>query len=1027
MLAFVLTSTAQNRTITGRVSNQNDAAIEGVSISTPDGKTGTQTDKNGRYNIEVSANVKELIFSYVNFESVTRSIGRGNSIDVSLSPIETKLEEIVVVGYGVQQKKNFTGSSSLVDTKPINQLITTSVDKQLAGRATGVNVVNSSGQVNAPARIRIRGWNSVTQNVGPLIVVDGTPILTGNNSLASNSNALGDINPNDIERIDVLKDGASTAIFGSRGSGGVILITTKKGSKGRTVVNYSGTYGSSSPMNRFNLLNAQEFVTIANEKFTNAGQLAPARMDSAGTDTNWQDNVFVNNAVSTTHTLSVSGGNDKTVYYLSLNYADNRGIIRTNRSTAFRIRTSVETQALKWLKIGNNIGVSRQNDFDQNNSSNGLSGSIVGAIRALPNVKIMNPLHPTGYNLSFTANALGLGANLRSIDDNYTNVAFVLDKNRYESDQYRIINNAFLEFTLAKGLKLRSQIGIDYYTDNSLQLLDPRHGDGASSVGIVYQGQQNQLLTNIQNYINYNVTFAQKHNVYLTAGHEIEQATSRFYAAQGINISDLFYIKENIITNTAGTPSISGNYAKTAFESLFGRLNYDYKSKYFIQGTIRRDGQSSLAADRRYGVFPGASVGWRPSQEAFWKNNSFLNDNISDFKIRLSYATVGNRLSGFPYLSLYGSRPYGNIGGIMVSAIGNPDLQWEKNTKYDIGVDLNLLNNRVNITFDYFQNNLDKLVLQVPTPYSTGIPGNVISQNIGTGENKGIELNLDVALVQKKDFQWSVNVNYTKVKNRLLSLFTTGGVPTTELPVGNYNIWKVGESLNSIYGYEFAGVNSGNGNPVYYNVDGKLVQRNVANGGYYFANSLSDPALGAATTLTAADKKVLGSAQPTYYGAFTNTFAYKGFTLDVMFRYQGGNKLLNITRQEVLLNQKFANGGKDLLNRWTTPGQITDIPKLYYANDAIVNQNGEAISRFVEDGKFLRLQNISLSYDFDSKMLQNKTNNTIKSIKFYVQAQNVFVWSKYRGIDPEAYSDLGIDNTTSPQVRNISFGVNLGL
>lgn len=1028
VMAFVLSASAQNRTITGRITNDKDVPMEGVSVASLDGRSGTQTDRNGLYSITVPAATKSLIFSYVNFETTTRNIGKSSVADVVMVAADTRLEEVVVVGYGVQQKKNFTGSASQIDSKPIAQLITPSVDKQLAGRAAGVSVINNSGQVNAPARIRIRGTNSVNQNLSPLIILDGTPITTGNNALISNSNGLGDINPEDIERIDVLKDGASTAIYGSRGSAGVIIITTKKGTKGRTSVTYSGVYGNSSPLQRFDLLNAKQFVAIANEKFTNAGQLPPARLDSAGTNTDWQKNIFVNNAVSTTHTLAINGGTDKTIYYMSVNYSDNRGIVRSNKSVAYRIRASVETQALPWLKFGNNLGASRQDDFDQNNATNGVSGSIVGAIRALPNVPIFNRLNPTGYNLSATANALGQGANLRSIDDNYTNIAFVLDKNRFESDQYRIIDNAFLEFTLAKSLKLRSQIGIDYYTDNSTQILDPRHGDGASSVGSIYQGQQNVLNTNIQNFLTYNFPILNAHNFYFTAGHELQQTTVRFFAAQGINISDIFYLKENIITNTAGTPSISGSYDKTAFESVFGRINYDYKSKYFIQGTLRRDGQSSLAQDNRYGTFPGVSIGWRPSQEAFWKRgNFFLANGFNDVKIRASVAQVGNRITGYPYLSTYGSRPYGNIGGLAVATVGNPGIQWEKNKKYDIGVDLALLKNRINFTFDYFNNQLNELILQVPTPFSTGTPGSIISKNIGTAENKGVELNIDIALVQKKNFQWNINANYTHVKNKLKSLYAIGGVETKELFPSNYNINRVGESLNSIYGYEFAGVNSGNGNPVYYNAEGLLVQRNVATGSYYFANSLSDPSYGVQTSLTTADKKILGSAQPTYYGGFSNTFAWNGITLDVLFRYQGGNKIMNITNQEILLNQKFANGGTGLLNRWTTPGQITGVPKLYYANDAIINQNGEAISRFVEDGKFLRIQNISLSYDINATKLLARTNNTIRSLRFFVQAQNVYVWTKYTGIDPEAFSENGQDNSVSPQVRNVSAGVNIGL
>lgn len=1025
VLVFILGASAQDRTITGRVVNDKETPMEGVSVTASDGKAGTQTDKNGNYTIAVSVTTKAIVFSFVNYETVTKQIGKSATINVTMTSSDIKLEEVVVVGYGVQQKKAFTGSASKVDTKEFAQLITPSVDKQLAGRAAGVSVTNSSGLVNAPARIRIRGLQSVNVNQDPIVIIDGVVMTTGNLALTTNSNAIGDINPDDIESIDVLKDGSATSIYGSLGANGIIQITTKKGKRGKTQVNYTGVIGYSSPMQRFNLLNANEFVSVANEKLTNSGALAQARMDSAGTNTNWQDNVFVNNAFTTSQTVSVSGGNDKSSFYLSLNYADSRGIIRSNKNTSYRIRNNFDVQATKWLKIGNNLSVSRQNDFDQNNSTNGLSGAIVGAIRALPNVGIYSKTHATGYNLLPGGNALGQGANLRSIDDNYTNIAFVLDNNRYQSDKYRILENVYGEVSLLKGLKYTTKLGVDYFTDNSSQILDPRHGDGFGSNGVIYQGQQNILQTDIQNYLNYNFS-ARNHNFSLTAGHELIQKTSRYFTAQGTNISDLFYIKENIITSSASTQSITGYYQKEGIESFYGRLYYDYKSKYFVHVSLRRDGQSSLARDKRYETFPGVSIGWRPVQEGFWKRNSKLSKVVNDLKIKASYAKVGNPLSGFPYLSTYGAAPYGNINGIAVSGVGDPNLEWELSSKYDVGVEMSLFRN-VNVTVDYFKNDIDGLILAVPTPYSTGIPGNIIFKNIGRVRNTGIELSLDFNLVRNKNFTWNINANYTNVKNKIISLYKLGGVDVNEYYPSNYNVNRVGEPINALFGYEFAGVNTGNGNPVYYNAAGQLVQRNIANGTYYFANSLNDPALGAQTTLTTADKKILGNAQPKYYGAFTNTFSYKGFDLEIMFRYGGGNKIMNITRQEVLLNQKFANGGKELLNRWTTPGQVTDVPKLWYAQDAVVNQNGEAISRFVEKGDFLRLQNVVLSYTVNAEKLQSSTNNTVKSLRFFVQAQNVHVWSKYKGIDPEAFSANGQDNNISPQVRNLSIGVSLGL
>ncbi len=1032
---FILHAAAQDRTVTGKVTNEKNVPVEGASVATPDGKYGTQTNKDGNFSIVLPANERALNFSSVNFEATTKLIGAGNvTVNVSLKTTDSKLEEVVIVGYGTQQKKAFTGAASKVDVKEFAQLVTPSIDKQLAGRAAGVDVVNAGGLVNTPARIRIRGYNSISLSADPLIVVDGIPLIDASGSqnlaLTTNSNALGDINPSDIESLDVLKDGSATAIYGSRAANGVILITTKKGSRGRTAVNYESTFGFSSVMNKFKLLNAQQFVTIANEKFTNSipSAAGPARMDSAGTNTDWQSNVFVNSAFVQNQTLSLSGGTAKSSYYLSLNYTNQQGVIRSNKNRTYRIRANIEQEANKFIKFGNNITLSRQEDYDQTNGSNALSGAVTAALRALPNVAIYSSTHPTGYNLLVGGNALGPGKNLQAIDDNYVNIAFILDKNKFYSDKYRILDVAYVELSLFKGFKFRTQYGIDYFGDNGFQGLDPRHGDGFSSGGVAFNSFQSIFQNTLQTYFNYNNSF-KKHNFYLTGGYEKQQNTTRFFTAQGSTISDLFFLQENVITGSAQTQLIGGSYQKEAFESLFGRFNYDFDGKYFVQATVRRDGQSSLAPNKRYGVFPGFSAGWRPVKEKFWKSRF-----ISDLKLKASYAQVGNKLSGFRYLSTYASAPYGNIGGIAVGNTGNPDLQWEVSKKTDIGAEISLFKNRLSLGVDWYKNDLSDLVLAVPTPLSAGVPGNSILQNIGTSQNKGIELSLNADIIQKKNFNWNLNINYTNTSNKVTSLYPISGIPTKDIVTPTipgstakspYNIIRVGQPVFALYGYQYAGVNRANGNPCYYKADGSLVERNINTGVYNYILDLNDPNVGVATTLGNEDKVILGQAQPKWYGSFTNTFNYKQFGFEFMFRYSGGNSIMNVTRQEVLLNQKFANNGAEILDRWTTPGQVTSVPKVMYNKEANINQTGEASSRFVESGDFLRLQNIVLTYDFGKETLAH-FHDYIKSIRFFVQCQNVFVWTKYKGIDPESYNVIGFDASTTPAVRTMSVGFNVG-
>ncbi|HEX6848323.1 MAG TPA: TonB-dependent receptor [Chitinophagaceae bacterium] len=1023
------------RTITGKVTDDKGNPVPNASVIVKGTATGTVTKADGTYSLSVPANAKTLVFSSVDMSATEANIGVQTEINATLIAEDRMMSEVVVTGYGTQQKKAFTGSASKIDAKKFANLMTPSIDKQLAGRATGVQVTNSGGLVNTPARIFVRGINSINQGTGPLIVVDGIPIISGNLAGTTNSNALGDINPADIETIDVLKDGSATAIFGSRAAAGVIMITTKKGVKGRARVTYEGYQGFSTALKRFDLLNAQEFVTIANEKLSNANQPLRANMDAANTNTDWQAQAMIDNAPIQSHTLSLQGANDKTSYYMSLNYSNQKGIIISNYNKSYRVRLNIDHAVNRYFKFGNNLTLSRQEDGDQNNGSNALSGAIASSLRLLPNVSPYNPNHFSGYNINYpNGNSMNPGANTTSIDDNFTNVAFTTRENQFYSDKYRVINNTFIEISPIKGLRLRSQFSADVFSDYSYQGYSPLHGDGygtptGGTNGLNFNFSQNILRYVWQNYFNYDFSF-KSHNFFLTGGHELQQQRNKSHSGTGTNISDVFFISGNIISGTAAIQSIAGNQSESGFESLFGRLNYDYQGKYFVQGTIRRDGQSSLSADKRYGVFPGFSVGWRLSQEDFWRNSTNLSNLFNEIKIKASYAEVGNSLGGFPYLSTYGSRPYGNISGISVSAVGNPDLQWETSSKYDVGIELGILKNRFNLVADWFHNKVDGLVFAVPTPLSTGVPGNSISQNIAELENRGIELSLSGNIMDKGGFRWDFNINYSKVENKVLSLYSVGGVPVPFVENGGFNIIRVGDPLDIIFGNRWAGVNTANGHPMYFKADGSLVQLNLSPGGsiggYYVASDKDNPALGAASSLAFADRDVLGVSTPTWFGAFSNTLGYKNFSLDFMFRYSGGNKIMNITRQEALMNQSFQNNGREILERWTTPGQQTNVPKLYYGQGNNINQTQIANSRFVEKGDYLRLQNVVVSYSVPTAALSNLTNNFISSFRFFVQGQNLAVWTKYTGADPDNISSLGLDNAVSPQVRTISFGASVG-
>jgi TonB-linked SusC/RagA family outer membrane protein len=1026
-LIWALGALAQGKTVTGKVTDSKDgSALAGVTVTVQGATGGTSTGSDGSYSISVAANAKSLVFSYVGFQTVTLAIPASGVLNVSMAAEEAKLEEVVVVGYGTQQRKAFTGSAAKVDAKQFANLVTPSVDRQLSGRAAGVQVATPGGLVNTPARIRVRGINSISGNLSPLIVVDGVPFINGNLAGTTNSNALGDINPNDIENIEVLKDGSATAIFGSRAAGGVIMITTKKGNKGdRIKVNYDVTMGVTNVRKKWDLLNADQFVQIANEKLANANLQARAFANPAGINTDWQENVMVKNAFNQTHNISFSGGSRKAQYFFSAGYTDQQGVIISNKNTAYRLRFNFESELNKYIKFGNNTTLSKQVDFDQNNGSNSLGGAIASSLRQLPNVDPYSTTHPSGYNILFpTANSMAPAPNLQSVDDNFFNVAFTLRNNIQSSDKHRIVNNSFLEISPLAGLKLRTVFAYDVLADYSFLSWDPRHGDGFGSQGIAQNIQQNFQRITWQNILNYNKSFG-KHNVYFTGVYEIQKDLTKWFSAQSNQVSDLFFIQENVISGSGSVQQVGGNYSESAIESYLGKFNYDFAGKYFLQASIRRDGLSSLAAENRYGNFPGFSAGWRASEEGFWKSTPWLAKNINDFKLKASYAVVGNPLGGFPYLSTFANRPYGNINGLGPSAVGNRALQWERSKKYDFGFEASLLNNRLQLTADYFVNDIDELVLAVPTPPSAGVPGNAISQNIGTARNSGFEISLSGDIIRHTNFQWSFNVNFTSVQNEIKSLYTIGDVPVTFIPNGNYNLIQVGQPINVIHGFRFAGVNANTGNPMYYKADGSLVQHSTSNGnnGYYTAKSLDDPALGTQTSLTFNDRTILGKAIPTWFGGFGNNFRYKNFDFEFFFRFSGGNNIMNITRQEILLNQQFQNNGTEILQRWTTPGQVTSVPRLRNGNGNAINQAGLAVDRFVEKGDFFRLQNVVIGYNFDGQKLSNATNGFISGIRIFAQGQNLWMTSKYTGADPENASEQGLDAAVSPQVILLSGGL----
>jgi TonB-linked SusC/RagA family outer membrane protein len=1019
-LFVAITAIAQERVVTGTVTSAEDnKPLPGASVKVRGTKTGVSTGADGKYTLKVAANAT-LEFSSIGFVSQSKNVGSASTLNASLMSDAQSLGEVVVLGYGTVSKKDNTASISKITGAQIAEVAVPSFDRALAGRATGVQVITPSGLLGQAPQIRIRGVNSISSGTSPLIVVDGVPSISGNVGGFTSANALADINQNDIESIDILKDGAATAIYGSRAANGVILITTKRGKNG-TQFSYDGFASVANVSSRFDLMNADEFVTIANERFTNAGQAGLARPtpDGAGgfVNTDWQNQVF-QQAFQQNHAISASGGTDNTKYYFSLGYSDQEGAIVTNSLERFTLRANVDQKINKFLKFGLTTGLTSQRNLGPLAGSNNLSGNTFAAMRMLPNVTVFNPADPTGFNITPDRRALGQGANLGPISDNIPNIMFVLQNNVRRAQTYRMLGSTYLEANIMDGLKFKTQIGIDASYADDFIYTDPRAGDGLSQNGSISQAYSPFLRWNWQNILSYTKSFNNAHNLDVTLVSEQQKQRSSFFQSTVANLSDIFF-NQNITSGTFVTPTSAGGLTLNGIDSYLARASYNYKGKYYLGASVRRDGLSALPRETRVGYFPGASFAWRATEESFFKNSG-LSKIISDLKIRGSVAEVGNTdIGSFPYLGTYGAAIYGTQSGIAFNNTGNPELRWEAQQTYDVGIDLGLFNNRINIVAAYWRKDNKDIILSAPTPPSIGIPGNSISRNVGSIRNDGFEFALNADVLGERKVKWNASFNFSTQRNQVMALVNGQDI------IGDYNIIRVGESINSIFGFQYMGVNPANGNPLWQKANGAVIQGNIANSTYFGYDPANPGTLGAQSSLVSSDRRILGNSLPTFFGGFNNTVTYNNFDLNVFLRFQGGNYIMNRTRQD-LLNMNFVNGGREALGRWQSPSNPGDgqTPRLWASRHAFINQEGASSTRFVERGDFLRLDNVSLGYKFSPEIAKKLG---MGKLRVYASAQNLFVLTKYTGLDPETNtSGAGVDWNGNPQLRTFTFGLNVG-
>ncbi len=1037
---------AQERTITGTVTAQEDGLpLPGVSVKIKGSSTGTQTGANGQYSLSVAGNNSVLVFSYIGYANQEVPIGERTVVNVALIVDAKQLGEVVVTGYATQRRTEFTGAAASVTGASIEDRPVQSFDQALTGRASGVNIVQPNGLLNNPPVIRVRGVNSISLSSFPLVVVDGIPISTDQDitvNTAAVNNPLGDINPADIETIDILKDAASTSIYGSRAANGVLVITTKKGKAGVTKVNYSGWAGFNNAVRLPEVLTAQQFIDHKNNALANALALNPNAVNSSQRDaqgrgffanynpdgsmvnTKWADEIY-RTAFSNNHSLSLSGGSDKTTFYFSGGYSNQEGFLTNNTFERKSGRFNIAHQATGWLKISANVNYNNSINNSPPSGSNPGSAFTSGGLGrlAIAQAPSLAPYDAAG-ELSIQPGTPYIGRGNNLVPITWYNPLAVRDLDRNVSENNRLIANLVGQIKIVEDLNFKTSYSWDRGNTENIVFWNPISGDGWFSNGLADNNNYRRNNWNFINTLQYQKTFADNHNLTLLVGSDVQKTRVELWGAQRQDLSDPFFtnFQGNYSINLSGDNAIS----LRTYESYLSSLNYNYAGKYFITGNFRRDGNSALSRENKWGNFGGASIGWTISKENFF-SKSFIADKVSSLRFKASWGKVGNGLLENDYGSYttFAGELYGDEPALAFSQAGNQDLRWETSTQKNIGLDVGILNNKVTFEVNYYKNDIDNLILEAPQAPSKGIPDNVILTNVGSMYNKGFEFALNATPINNNGLNWSTNLNFSTNKNRVTALTndgspiigTTGSLETT-------SITAVGYPVGSIYAVKTAGVNPANGRRIFINANGEQVQY-LHHGGanrYTYLDGSPAPAI------SGADAQIVGNALPTWYGGFNNNLKYSNFDLNVLFTFSGGNKIYNGS-QAGLRDQRHWNNSIEVLNAWSTPGQIAEIPRPVYG-DNVSNGSAFANDSNVQDGDFLRLQSAALGYTLPTRLL-GKTG--ITSLRVYTQINNAFIITNYKGVDPEI-STNGNENTTPgvernsiPQGRAVTFGLSLGL
>lgn len=981
-----LLALAQN-VITGRVIDaKTGEPLIGASVIVKTDRQGVATDADGNFSLTTKKEFPlTLHLDFIGY--------RGLDLDVydNSEPVEIKLqenyrftEEIVVIGYGQQKKGELTGAVTSVNVDQLKSISSSSFNSALAGSVAGVQVTPTSGAPGGGISIRIRGNSSVQGGNEPLYVIDGFPVY---------GETFSQLNPGDIKSINILKDAAATAIYGSRGANGVVIVTTNSGSyKQKVQITYDGSIGIQSLRKKIDVLNAKEFATLRNDALfdTNPSKgkyqyLSQAEIDQLGNGTDWQDEAF-RTAPVTNHQLTVSGGGENIRYSVSGSYFDQEGIIRNSGFKRFTVRTNVDIKLSNSLKVGVNLN---GNKTDTNNAPSGIVSSL-----------LLMPPTATIYESdgSYT---------LRNPFENvFSNPIASINERTDKTRRYYVLASTYAEWEIIKNLRLKVSFGANISNTKNMSYIPSYIYDGASSNGTASLSSADAYSWLNENTLTYDLNIGKKHAFNFLIGFTQQENRNESFGA-GSND----FVTDDLLYNNLGSGSVisspSSSASKHALISYLGRINYNYKEKYYLSASLRSDGSSRFGKEKKWGVFPSFGASWNLTNEQFFRN---LSNSISSLKLRLSYGVTGNQeIGNYQSLSTLSSSRYlfndATAIGFSPDRISNAELGWETTRQYDAGLDVSFFKDRLNFVIDVYYKKTTDLLLNVNIPWSTGYSSSL--QNYGSVSNKGLEFTVNSKNFVGK-FNWETSANISFNRNKVIKL--GGGVDSY---ISNGYIVKVGEPLGLFYGCVTDGVlQSGEEE-----AKGKYTGQGTPKAGDLLYKDID----GDGTFVSSSDREIIGKAQPDFIFGLNNTFSYAGFDLNVFFHGVIGNDIHNANKQQLELFSGQQNADITATQRWTESNPSLTIPRAKLDPAQIVS------SRFIENGSFVRLRNLSLGYTFG----QNVTKSLgISSLRLYASATNLLTWTNYSGFDPEVTSGSnterqGYDSGIYPVARSYNFGVTI--